>query len=357
MNIKKSITIFLVLFLFNSSFSQIDSMQIGNLWRTFIVYAPNGISNPPLVVNMHGLGSNASQQRIYTQFDVIANREKFIVVYPNGINNSWDLSGTRDVIIILALIDTIDQKYKIDRSRIYATGFSMGGFMSHKLACEASSTFAAIASAGLNVTYNCSPVQSISVMQIHGTADNIVPYSGVAATINGWISNNGCTNAPQVISPYPLNNSNSNVTKEWYKNCKDNSEVVLLRIENGGHSWPGALGQSSSINASEEIWNFFKNHATSSNTKKHVFNNNISKITIFTNVSANNRILIPQITNKITEIYIFNLKGQRIKNFFIKQNNQQNIYIDISMKEKCKGTYFVVFKSNDRLYIQKFILN
>jgi poly(3-hydroxybutyrate) depolymerase len=244
------------------AFSQTDSFQIGGLMRSYIVYAPSGISNPALVINMHGMNSNAAQQRAYTQFDKIADREKFIVVYPNGVSNSWDITANRDVTFILALIDTIDARFKIDRNRTYATGMSMGGYMSHRLGCTAAGAIAAIAPvAGLNASYNCAPVRPMPVLQIHGTADSIVLYSGVAATISGWVSKNGCSQTPQVTAPYPASNLNSKVRKDYYGPCSQNSEVILLTVEGGGHAWPGGLGQTSDINASEEIWAFFKNHS------------------------------------------------------------------------------------------------
>jgi polyhydroxybutyrate depolymerase len=268
MHLRISFSFIITLIFAAIAFAQTDSFQIGGLMRSFIIYAPSGISNPALVVNMHGMGSNAAQQRAYTQFDKIADREKFIVVYPNGVSNAWDITANRDVTFILALIDTIDAKYKIDRNRVYATGMSMGGYMSHRLGCAAAGAIAAIAPvSGLNASYNCAPVRPMPVLQIHGTADSTVKYSGVAATISGWVSKNGCLPTPQLTSPYPASNPNSKVRKDYYGPCNQNSEVILLSVEGGGHTWPGGLGLPSDINASEEIWAFFKNHSLMSAVK------------------------------------------------------------------------------------------
>jgi hypothetical protein len=111
---------------------------------------------------------------------------------------------------------------------------------------------------------NPTPARPVPVMQIHGTADNVVQYSGVAATISAWVNRNGCPQTPQITSPYPPSNPNSKVRKEYYGICNKNSEVVLLAVEGGGHVWPGGLGSTADINASEEIWAFLKNHSLSS---------------------------------------------------------------------------------------------
>ena len=109
--------------------------------------------------NMHGLGSNAFEQEIYTDFDSVADTAGIIVAYPNGIDETWNISsitGTDDVGFISALIDTINLQYSIDLNRVFATGMSMGGFMSYRLACELSGKIAAIASvAGLQAFYPC----------------------------------------------------------------------------------------------------------------------------------------------------------------------------------------------------------
>ncbi|MBN1756702.1 MAG: hypothetical protein JW863_00195 [Chitinispirillaceae bacterium] len=243
--------------------AQTDSILSGGIYRSFIVYAPAGLSNPPLVVNIHGLSMDANMEQTMTGFNKIADREKIIVVYPNGIDKKWDISGTADVSFILALIDTLDARYSINRNRVYSTGFSMGGFMSHHLGNVAADTIAAIAPvAGLVVGRSLKPSRPMPVLQIHGTADSTVPYSGVPATISAWVKANGCPETPLVTSPYPSTKAESKVVKEYYGPCNGSSEVVLLTVNGLGHNWPGGgYGGSSDISASEEIWEFFKQHS------------------------------------------------------------------------------------------------
>lgn len=240
--------------------AQTGSFSVNGQLRDYILYVPSGISRPPLVINMHGLGSNASQQRAYTQFDRLADRDKFIVVYPNAINGSWDLAGNTDVLFLTALMDTLEKKHGIDRNRVYATGMSMGGYMSHKLGCQLSGRIAALVSVtGLNA-HNalCTPSRPVPVMQIHGTADSVVRYSGVPATVSGWVTRNGCPQNPVTTDPYPINLPTSKVRKDVYSPCNQGSEVVLLTVRDAGHIWPGGLGTTADINASEEVWAFLK---------------------------------------------------------------------------------------------------
>jgi poly(3-hydroxybutyrate) depolymerase len=321
--------------------AQSDSFQIGGLIRSYIVYAPSGISNPALVFNMHGMGSNAAQERAYTQFDRIADREKFIVVYPNGVSNSWDITGSRDVTFILALIDTIDARFKIDRSRVYATGMSMGGYMSHRLGCAAADKIAAIAPvAGLNASYNCAPARPVPVLQIHGTADSVVKYSGVSATISGWVSKNGCPQTPQLTSPYPATNPNSKVRKDYYGPCSQNSEVVLLTVEGGGHAWPGGLGLPSDINASEEIWAFFKNHSLPS----AVINRTVSASDYKSDISASwfaGKIHVYG-AQDVRRLDVLDAQGKVIAILRADAYNQANKSFTVPIANVAKGIYLVV---------------
>ncbi len=118
----------------------------------------------------------------------VADTAGIVVVYPNGIDETWNVSsttGTDDVGFISALIDTVDYQYSIDLNRVFATGMSMGGFMSYRLACELSERIAAIASVtGLQAFYPCNPNRPVPILQFHGTADPVVPYAGVPATIS-----------------------------------------------------------------------------------------------------------------------------------------------------------------------------
>lgn len=251
-----------------AAFTQNGSIQVDGETRTFIAYAPSGIpDNPALVISMHGLTGSASQQRLMTRFDDIADREKFVVVYPDGIDNQWDLFGTKDVNFILTLVDSMTDRYNIDQKKVYATGFSMGGMMSYKLACSEADKFAAIGPAGGYLlgggVLGCTPSRAMPILHIHGSEDGVVDFNGLASYIDGWIERNGCPETVQITEPYPESNANSAVTKEYYGPCDQGSEIIVLTVEGMGHAYPGSFG-SQDIKASEEFWSFFKNHTTTS---------------------------------------------------------------------------------------------
>lgn len=259
----------LLLLIMNYSYSQEFSITHDGLSRTYRLHLPvnyNPDSIYPLVINMHGLGSNAWEQQLYTEFNNVSDTGDFIVVYPNGIDETWNISsstGTDDVGFISALIDTLDYLYDVDLNRVYATGMSMGGFMSYRLACELSERIAAIASVtGLQAFYPCTPSRPVPVAQFHGTADPTVPYIGVATTTNNWINYNGCPLEPVVTDlPDIVPEDNSTVTLSYYGLCSDSSQVLLYTINNGEHTWPGAIINigvtNQDIKASNEIWKFF----------------------------------------------------------------------------------------------------
>src|SRR5512133_1039502 len=164
--------------------AQTGSIKVGNTTRTFIVYTPSGLpEHPSLVISMHGLGGSGSQQRSMSGFDKVADKGKFVVVYPDGVfkmngSNGWDISSNSDVEFISGLIDTLKLRHNIDPNRVYASGFSMGGMMSYKLACTLSDKIAAIGPASGyplgNMITSCKPTRPVPICHTHGTADDIV---------------------------------------------------------------------------------------------------------------------------------------------------------------------------------------
>jgi poly(3-hydroxybutyrate) depolymerase len=254
----------IVLVLTGTAPAQNGSITVGGTSRTFIVYAPSsGLpTNPALVIGMHGLNMTASLQRSISGFDKIADREKFIVVYPQAISNSWDLNGTTDVNFIVDLIDTMAARYHIDRNRVYPTGLSMGGMMCYPLACKAADKFAAIGPASgypMGGLGNCSPSRPVSLFAIHGEADTFVAFKNLAPIISGWVTLLGCPQTPVVTKPYPADNPNSKGTKNYYGPCRDGSEIILVTIAERGHDYAGSSSAGTTgINSSEEFWAFFK---------------------------------------------------------------------------------------------------
>ncbi len=268
-------------------------LDIDGITREMDVYLPSSYQQGdvlPLVINMHGFGSNSFQQNFYSGFNAVAETHNFIVIYPQGLvdTTSFGTIGTHwaayfgtdtdDMSFMHTIIDWSYTFHNIDLSRVYATGMSNGGFMSYRLACEMSERIAAIASVTGSMALaqfdNCSPNRPVPIMEIHGTADLTVPYDGVSgfipsipSIIDFWVGHNQC-GAP-VLSDFPNINTDdmSTVSSTSYTDCQDGTEVLLYTVDNGGHSWPGAyvfpdFGPTNlDIDASDHIWEFFTRHA------------------------------------------------------------------------------------------------
>ncbi len=269
-----------------------DSIMAGGVWRKFIVYIPaNAGTNRPLILNFHGLGSNAQEQFLYTAFTPIADTAKFIMVWPQGLSAQgttyWNAglpltqaTGTDDVGFVSQLIDTLQKRYTTDPTRTFACGLSLGGYMSYYLACKLTNRFAAVASVAGTIapdvySNGCTPSRVVPVMQFHGTADATVPYAGSSNgihidTLNAfWVRHNGC-NATPVVTTVPDNNTSdgSTVTKYVWAGGPSPAVVEFFKVANGGHTWPGAsfpipgLVTNGDISASVEIWRFFSRYST-----------------------------------------------------------------------------------------------
>jgi polyhydroxybutyrate depolymerase len=273
------------------------SLSSGGVKRTFSLHLPpvyDGRTPLPLVIVLHGGGGNAEGAARMTGFSREADREGFMVVYPNGSGRvsaerllTWNAgnccgyaldSKTDDVGFIRDLIDGLDGRLPLDLARVYATGISNGAMMSYRLACELSAKLAAIAPvAGALNLENCQPVEPVSVIIFHGTADQHVLFEGgkplkqldqahpridkpVSYAVDFWVKADGC-------DPEPAREASGNVVRQSWTGGKNGSEVALYAIRGGGHAWPGgdpgwAGGDTPTreISATPIIWDFFKRH-------------------------------------------------------------------------------------------------
>ena len=264
-----------------------SSIQFDGLERSYILYVPQAYTGDeavPLVLNFHGYTSNSGEQLFYSDFRSVADTGNFLVVHPQGTeddqgnthwNVGWGGSTVDDVGFAAALIDSLAFDFNINPDRIYSTGMSNGGFMSYQLACELSDRIAAIASVtgtmNLGQPATCDPSHPVPVMEIHGTADDVVPYEGAGiflgseAVIDFWVEFNNCGAMP-TITDLPDVNTTDGSTVEWfqYGDCDNNVAVELYKVDNGGHTWPGSpiafVGTNYDMNATEEIWRFFSRY-------------------------------------------------------------------------------------------------
>jgi polyhydroxybutyrate depolymerase len=289
--------------------------------RPYDIYVPSSYteSEPiPLVIALHGGGGKAESAITTTCADGdrtspsclhnIAEREGFVVVYPNGSGfgllpnlKTWNAGGGTDgyncasgkaceraiddIEYIGAVLDDLESWLHVDTGMVYATGLSNGAAMAHRLGCEMSERFTAIAAVGgtnqFAATEPCDLIMSVSVMQIHGTADPCWTYEtsdeacvdnsggiklGVAESTAGWVTRLSCPGTGIVTDlPDPADDETTTTRTVW-KGCADGSaEVHLMTINGGGHTWPGGdpylaeriVGRVTSDWDSELVWGFF----------------------------------------------------------------------------------------------------
>jgi len=359
-----------------SAQSYTDSLYISGTYRVYIIHLPNGYSSVkkyPLVLNFHGLNETAAQQESYTNMDATADTSGFIVVYPQGIGNTWNLSGAtsspNDSVFVSQLLYYIAANYSINTCRVYATGISLGGFMCYNLACQFADRFSAIAVVSGNMAdvskLACKPHNHIPLMHIHGTADYIVSYSGtfgissVPNTVLWWAQTNGCNLTP-AIGSLPNTNLGDSTTADiiYYIPGPDSAETFLVRINNGGHTWPGAvptfvLGNTcEDFNANVAIWNFFKKHLSCvSGINTTELTENV--IQLFPNPSKEELSIIIPDGLPAKAISIYNISGEKIKAIQPDQNlNARKISLNISSLPA--GTYFLRIENEKSFIVKKF---
>jgi polyhydroxybutyrate depolymerase len=273
------------------------SFESGGIVRSYQVHvsARRASQALPLVLVLHGGGGRGDGMRTLTGMDSSSDTAGFIVVYPDGVEKNWsdgrgtsesEKLGVDDVAFLSSLVKQLSSELNADPKRIYATGISNGGFMSARLACDASSVVAAVAVVAAtipeNVRVNCKPSRAVPFMLIHGMADSFVLESGgtmtkgnggviasTAQTVALWRDLNKCSSPAKISEINPANDGTS-ITLERYTGCVSGSEVVFYKVMNGGHTWPGGsqylpafmIGKTSrDLNASETILAFFKNHS------------------------------------------------------------------------------------------------
>lgn len=255
-------------------------LTVGGIEREYNLHVPpnyDPTKPTPLVLNFHGYTSNMMQQEFFSMMSPKADAEGFIVAYPNGLKNSdgaqswnagfccaFDDLERDDIGFVNAMIDDIQGAGCIDAKRVYATGMSNGGYMSHLLGCKLADRIAAIAPvAGVLgiLAAECQPSRPISVIHFHGTEDTLVSYDAgfvsVPDTFAGWAERNGCTGSPTQTF------MNGATTCDTYDSCDAGVSVTLCTSVGEGHCWPGQTlcpfgAATTDIIADDEMWKLFE---------------------------------------------------------------------------------------------------
>jgi polyhydroxybutyrate depolymerase len=278
------------------------TVSVAGVTRNYLLHVPasyRSMAAMPVVLLLHGgQGSATTVPRITSAdgFSGAADRHAFIAVYPDSLAGNWDdgrdtiPTRTNDVAFVAALLDAVAIEYNVDAKRVYASGISNGGMMSIRLACELSSRIAAIASVAAQMPQalvsGCKPSRPVPVVMFSGTADPLMPYGGgtvnsggvgfggtvlsAAATVNFWLTNN--TNLAQAqSSALPDADGQDGTTTDVlaYGTAEAPGEVLLYRVNEGGHTWPGGtqyrptslIGRvSGDFSANDAMWAFFSRH-------------------------------------------------------------------------------------------------
>lgn len=240
--------------------SALENLTVGGTTRTMIVYAPKDLpAHPSLMIACHGANQDAAYMQNEAKWENVADTAKFVVVYANGINKFWDISGNSDLQFMQAIIDEMHKRYSINRNRVYLTGFSMGGMFTYFAASRMADKIAAFApvSGYLMGGPNATSSRPVPILHTHGTSDDVCVYSNVQQHIDAWVKFNGCNTVPEIIKPYPKSKPNSPSEMKRYKGGKNGVEVALLTLANKGHWWSMDTNQALT---SIEVWNFCKRY-------------------------------------------------------------------------------------------------
>jgi polyhydroxybutyrate depolymerase len=215
-------------------------------------YTPGTAS--PLIIGFHGIGGSASEFRVTSKIDVYAEERGMISVFPEGygpeygIEASWNaglccglanLNELDDVALMSAIIDSIETKYMIDKSRVWAVGFSNGGMFSYRLACELSDKITAIGvGAGSLMSKTCNTTKAVSIIHLHGESDADIPFNGSGF----YNSRDVVSNITTVNAQFGCTDVSGSLSKiigqtEWKWNCSKGTDMQIIKYDGQGHKW------------------------------------------------------------------------------------------------------------------------
>ena len=229
----------------------------GGQKREYLQYAPSGLgSKRPLIISCHGMNQSAQYQwDMLKDAKTLADKEKFVIVLPEGINNGWDISGDRDINLIKDLIAQMKKDFDIDENRVYLSGFSMGGMLTYHAMNKIPNVIAAFAPISgypmWGFTYTGK--RAIPVIHHHGTGDDVCVYSNVQKNIDELVKKNKCSSTPTITKNY---GGYSHITRKEWGGGTDGVKVVLMELANKGH-WISNDG----LYTLDEIWKFCKNYS------------------------------------------------------------------------------------------------
>lgn len=236
-------------------------LQVDGKPRAALLRVPKGVEKPPVVFYIHGATDSGGWFQKMGNADATADREKYIAIYAcasadcgSGI---WsDMQGTSNFPYLFAVLDSVDARYRIDRSRVYMTGFSQGGFIAFAAACNYSDVFAAVApeSGHVNMNATCDLKRPVPILLTWGASEGSASF---LKDRDYWLKLDKCPTTGTMTKPYPASNPNSKAVRVAYGPCEGNTQVIIDSIVGQGHRWPSM----SNLNQADEVWAFFKQYS------------------------------------------------------------------------------------------------
>lgn len=349
MKIRNSLIITLLSLFFGiNCFAQIQTIEWQGVQRQYLVKTPENYESLPVLFFLHGLGDNINHVNSEHNFQQVANRFNWMVVIPQAINEGngtmWNAALMNSTIddsgFLMALLDSLAVQYPVNQDSVFFTGFSMGGFMSHRMAIEHGDRINAAAPVSGLITYamaNQTPVAPVRLLHIHGTNDNVVGdngYSqyfgsnlglGVDAILNYWRNANGCTNEPIIDSLPDTHNDGLRFVQYVYPGTK---ELRFLKVIGGTHSWYRNANQYD-ISYIYYIHDFF----TGKNTVNNVNNPTTGSLKVYPNPTKGQ---IKIELSSPTTVEVIDIQGRTIL-----QQQTDSCVVFIDLKGTQSGVYFV----------------
>lgn len=359
------------------------TMTWGGVERQYIEYVPSSYqpgTPAPVLFVFHGLGDNMSNMFNNTGFKQIANAHGWIVVTPQALpatlasfeigtawnsgvsatvgNNTFIINeGVDDAGFAMAILDDLIDNYTVDQSNVFCTGFSMGGFMSNRMAMEHGGRIKAIASVSGtigNELLSATPVGHVSTMHIHGTSDQMVTYAnasysitnnfsvsigiGAEATVDYWRNYNQCSATPtHTVYPDDVNDGLT-FEKFLYENGENNTKTAFIKVTGGDHDW--YYTPANDIDYATEIYYFF----ASCMGKVGISESAAPSVNVYPNPAKD---FVHISGENISNVRIYNSLGQLMEN---------TTDTDIAVGDWSDGIYTInIVLTDGRLFTRKMI--
>jgi polyhydroxybutyrate depolymerase len=348
----------------------------GNTRQYRVYQSPNyNAANPAsMVITLHGLGDNMTNFSSIGM-NSIADTANIIVVVPQAFTDQ--LAGTAwnsgagfmgyypnstidDVDFINTIIDSVEANYAINPNRVYACGFSMGGFMTNRLAVELNERITAFASVAGTFGFGLPsyvPDNNVSIAHFHGTVDGTVPYAGNASGIsadslvNFWVTNNQCNTTPQHIVIPDSQNDGYTVDHYIYSNGQENSEVEFFEVTGADHVW---LGWNNDISYTREIWKFFNKHQVLLTAGVEEANQT-GTFTVYPNPASDQLNIVSTDANQLAQISLTDLTGKTILSTPVQFING-NVSVSLNELKLTSGVYLLKLTTGNQETIQRVII-